>query len=150
MFFLFTFIFFCDIIKLSKHKRSFAMKKIFAIMICLGLSGCYVPADYYYEDSYVVSDGYAPAYSTTYVSGAPTVVYEQPAVIYYDSPIYPRYHYYHSRPHHYNPPHHHHPAPHHGGGHKPQPAPHHGGGGHHSGGSHHGGGHSAPSHGHHK
>ena len=113
------------------------MKKIFAVMICLGLSGCYVPADYYYDD-YVVTDGYAaPAYSTTYVSSAPTVVYEQPAVIYYDSPILaPRPHY----AHYYNPPHHSHHA-------APKPAPHHGGGSHHAapqpghGGSH-GGGHS--------
>lgn len=124
------------------------MKKLFALFICFGLSGCYVPADYYYEDQYVVSDGYAaPAYTTSYVTAAPTtVVYEQPAVIYYDSPlIAPRLHYYHhapARPHHAAP-HHggHHPAPHHGG-HQPKPAPH--------GGSHHGGGHSPAGHGHHK
>ena len=126
------------------------MKKLFAVFICLGLSGCYVPADYYYEDQYVVSDGYAaPAYSTTYISSAPSVVYvDQP--VYYGTPIiYSHHHYAPPRHHHYNPPHSHHPAPrpHHGGGHHPQPAPH---GGGHSGGSHHGGGHSGSGHGHHK
>lgn len=128
------------------------MKKLFALVICLGLSGCYVPADYYYDDyDYAYS---APAYTTTstYVSSAPSVVYvDQPQVVYYDSPFVVSHSYYSPRPHHYAPPHHspHHGAPHHGGGHHPQPAPHGGShGGHHS--APHGGGHSGSHGGHHK
>ncbi len=118
------------------------MKKFFALMICLGLSGCYVPADYYYDD-YVVTDSYAaPAYTTTYVSSAPTVVYEQPAVIYYDSPLLAPRPYHYSAPHHH--PHHAAPRPHHAAPHHNAPAHRPSGGG-----QPHGGGH-GPSHGHHK
>ena len=129
------------------------MKKLSVLLVCLGLSGCYVPADYYYDDyDYAYS---APAYTTTstYVSSAPSVVYvDQPQVVYYDSPFLVSHSYYISRPrHHYAPPHQspHHGAPHHGGGHHPQPAPHGGShGGHHS--APHGGGHSGSHGGHHK
>ena len=127
------------------------MKKMLLLAICLGLSGCYVPADYYYEDSYVVSDGYAPAYSTTYVATSPSVVYvDQPAVVYYDSPLLRPRPNHHPQPQHYNPPHHsHHAVSTHGDKHKPQSKPH--GEAHHGGnsGSHHGGN-SGAHHGHHK
>ena len=117
------------------------MKKIFAVLLCLGLSGCYYAADGYYDEVYTVpSSSYYGYTDTTYAYPATTVVYEQPVVTYYESYHHAPAHYHHPAP----APHHHaKPAPHH---HSAAPRPHHSSGGHggghknppaHSGGSHH-------------
>ena len=128
----------------ENHRRENKMKKIFAVLLCLGLSGCYYAADGYYDAIYTApSASYYGYTDATYAYPATAVVYEQPVVTYYESYHYSaphRYYRHHPTPprHHTRPaPHHHHsaaPRPHHslgghGGGHKNPPA--------HNGGSHH-------------
>ncbi|MBQ9270659.1 MAG: hypothetical protein IJ218_00115 [Alphaproteobacteria bacterium] len=89
------------------------MKKIYAILLCLGLSGCYVVDDgLYYDTAYSVPAASTYSYSTaTYGYPATTVVYEQPIVTYYGGhhrSYRPRPHYSHFRHH---PQRHHHAAP---------------------------------------
>lgn len=101
------------------------MKKLFAILLCIGLSGCYYTDGGYYDEVYTTP-------STSYVYGdsayaypATTVIYEQPVVTHYRS-----HHYAPPRPRpqfHHNPPHR--PEKHHGhvkkhGGHDDRPSGH--------------------------